>query len=556
MKHEYRVVVSGAGVAGLTFTAELLRQGIDPNDILLIDNQPSKRKFTKASVLHLRVQEILSCYDLTEKMQAYGNWITSASIISNGSVLNTNHLQLPLYSKHKGYIGTEQWLVEQTLLDYITSKGGQVYWSTEIQEFDQGDLIQVRVKHNNEIKTITTQYLVGSEGGKSTIRKHLGLSFVGESGSLAVAVHYKGDKLKHTDENTLNIYGNSTGVALSMGMPNGNWMVGMDVSTAEVEEYLSESKDHHGQHYFDKEMPDSFLSELIQKKLDPDFTGFDTVIWKSGYRIQNRIVDKFGNGKNIFLIGDAAHLTSPQSGSGMNYAIYDGNNLGWKLAMVLQKLALPIILDTFEQERRDATQALLQVTKQIDQLTTSLTTMSLFGKSVLSTMLKLPPFTILQEYQRLFGHGFSLTYKSLLSCDTYSTFLTSAYEKVYFDGQYGVGQRFNPCTLDSIKERFLTETSGFKVVYFADSIDTFEYAQRNTEHLLNKIKQVTDVVVVPLTRKEIYSTCKIDKGIMVIRPDGFVGLKTRELSFGSIAKYFNLFCPQLHTVDPSSIFYN
>jgi putative polyketide hydroxylase len=53
-----------------------------------------------------------------------------------------------------------------------------------------------------------------------------------------------------------------------------------------------------------------------------------------------------------FLIGDAAHRVTPRGGTGMNMAIHDGYDLGWKLAWVLRGWARPGLLDSYEAERR------------------------------------------------------------------------------------------------------------------------------------------------------------------------------------------------------------
>jgi putative polyketide hydroxylase len=64
-----------------------------------------------------------------------------------------------------------------------------------------------------------------------------------------------------------------------------------------------------------------------------------------------QLAERFRQG-NVFLAGDAAHRVSPRGGTGMNTAIHDGYDLGWKLAWVLRGWAVPDLLDSYESERR------------------------------------------------------------------------------------------------------------------------------------------------------------------------------------------------------------
>jgi len=64
-----------------------------------------------------------------------------------------------------------------------------------------------------------------------------------------------------------------------------------------------------------------------------------------------QLADRFRDGR-IFLIGDAAHRVTPRGGTGMNTAIADGYDLGWKLSWVLRGWAGPGLLDSYETERR------------------------------------------------------------------------------------------------------------------------------------------------------------------------------------------------------------
>ena len=69
------------------------------------------------------------------------------------------------------------------------------------------------------------------------------------------------------------------------------------------------------------------------------------------FRFAAEIADRFRSG-SAFLIGDAAHRVTPRGGTGMNSAIADGHDLGWKLGWVLRGWAGDELLDTYEAERR------------------------------------------------------------------------------------------------------------------------------------------------------------------------------------------------------------
>ena len=78
------------------------------------------------------------------------------------------------------------------------------------------------------------------------------------------------------------------------------------------------------------------------------------------YTFHARMADRWRDGR-IFLAGDAAHLSPPFAGQGMNSGIRDAHNLAWKLAAVVQERLGPRLLESYEQERRNHVWEMIQL---------------------------------------------------------------------------------------------------------------------------------------------------------------------------------------------------
>ena len=189
-------------------------------------------------------------------------------------------------------------------------------------------------------ETLTCRFLIACDGGQSPIRRALGVQMQGWTYEQDWIVL---DMLDDPDTDPVSRFiCDPARPAVSIASPGNGRRYEFMLSPGEIR---------------DEVLTDENLTKLLKP-----FRPFDPAkaTRRAVYTFHARIADQL-RVENTLLLGDAAHLTPPFAGQGMNAGIRDAQNLAWKLALVCMHGADPALLDTYEKERRDPIWAMIQI---------------------------------------------------------------------------------------------------------------------------------------------------------------------------------------------------
>jgi 2-polyprenyl-6-methoxyphenol hydroxylase-like FAD-dependent oxidoreductase len=353
------VLIIGAGPAGLTLAALLAEHNVD---FRILDRKSGPVDQSRAALVHVRTLELLDKLGLSNEAVARGVKTNTVEIYERGK----RAASFPLAGKgaeaatpHPFALGLPQHETEQLLVRHLAARGRAVTWCatlTGLTVTPTQTTAAVR-RHNGTTDTISARWVVGADGARSPVRHALGIDFSGDTYSqtgLLADVELELPTDEYLPTGTLRLNLTSGGFVGIFGLGNGRHRLFGAVPAGFT------APDH------DSEISHDPYAEVasadIQQWLD-DFFAVDAQIrstsWASLFRIHSRIADHFRSG-SAFLVGDAAHIHSPAGGQGMNLAIGDAFNLGWKLALVANRQAHEQLLDSYEAERYPVAKTVLR----------------------------------------------------------------------------------------------------------------------------------------------------------------------------------------------------
>jgi 2-polyprenyl-6-methoxyphenol hydroxylase-like FAD-dependent oxidoreductase len=331
------VLIVGAGPTGLTLAVDLARRGVP---FRLIDAASMPFAGARGKGIQPRTLEIFDDFGVVEAILAAGQLYPKFRVHFGPISLRVGSLapftppteDVPYPNAWMA----PQWRTEAILRDRLKALGGEVEFGVALATFTQNEHGVEATLTNGEV--VRTDFLVGADGGHSTVRKVLGLRLQGEA--VDKAKHLVADvEVAGLDRRDWHVWPFAKGGIVSL-CPLPNTSLFQFVAKAKAAEIGVE--------------------ELVRK-----VTGrrVERVAWSSVYQPAARMVERYRVGR-VFLAGDAAHLHPPAGGQGLNTSVQDAYNLGWKLAHVVRG-GRDSLLDTYESERLPIAAAVLGLSTRL-----------------------------------------------------------------------------------------------------------------------------------------------------------------------------------------------
>jgi 2-polyprenyl-6-methoxyphenol hydroxylase-like FAD-dependent oxidoreductase len=337
-----QVLVVGAGPVGLTLAIDLAQRGVA---VMLVEKNATSIQLPKMERCNARTMEIFRRLGIAGAVRAAGlprdvpmDVFLAPSMAGDALV----HLPYPSVAAAQATIRANRplepyQLISQYTLEPLLRSIAESYplidvrFRCEMTRFDQdADGVTAELHSDGGTQRVRAAYIVGCDGGASTVRKQLGIALSGQG-----SIRTLRQALFHSD-------------ALFERIPMGKGRH-YHIATPPIFPFIiiQDSTKHwtlHAAAESDEAMTDIFRSAL---GMDVAFETLSVNQWTQHLLC----ADRYRDGR-AFIAGDAAHLVIPTGGLGMNTGVGDATDLAWKLAATLAGWGGPALLDSYETERR------------------------------------------------------------------------------------------------------------------------------------------------------------------------------------------------------------
>jgi 3-(3-hydroxy-phenyl)propionate hydroxylase len=338
---EVPVLIAGGGPVGLTLAALLARHGVAT---LVAEADAGYCTGSRAICISRRSQEILHVAGAGAAVGAKAlPWTGGRSFWREREVLHFEMPSEPL-QRFAPMANIQQYHVEAFVHAALqrAPELAQVAWATrvlQVQPAAQG--VQVELEAPSGRRRVRAEWVVGCDGGRSTVREQLGLQFEGtqyQGRYVIVDIVQKSrrpvERLAWFDPPS-----NPGSTLLMHRQPDDVWRI--DYQLREDEDAQEALK------------PENILPRVASHlRMIGEHEPWQ-LLWASMYEARCLTLPAYRHGRVLFA-GDAAHLVPIFGVRGLNSGLEDAANLAWKLALVLEGGAAPDLLDSYSAERVQA----------------------------------------------------------------------------------------------------------------------------------------------------------------------------------------------------------
>jgi 3-(3-hydroxy-phenyl)propionate hydroxylase len=338
---ERPVLVAGGGPVGVVAALALVRQGLE---VHVFEAEDRVNEAPRAATTHPATLEMLADLGLIDDVIRLGLVARKFQFwdrLSGDLIAEFDHAILKDDTRFPFVVQCEQHKLANLAIERLrVLPNAHVHFSTKVVSAETlDDRVEVTIDTGHKSETISGSYLIGADGGRSTVRKALGIPFEGYTFPerflvLTTPFDFAAERgcgfrsyFSDPDEwaNLFKVAGNDG---------RGLWRVVFPTQPGESDEQV-------------------LNDDSVQRRLQRFFpkAGPYPVVHRNLYNAHQRVAATFGKGR-AFLAGDAAHVNNPIGGLGLNCGIHDAVELSGLLGRVLRDGEPERLLDLYDQRRR------------------------------------------------------------------------------------------------------------------------------------------------------------------------------------------------------------